>query len=100
MAKKDKKDKKAKKQVTKYGIPELAEAFDMSVGDTRETCSDLVKFVMEMPVGDKLQIPKLGIFEKVIKNPRKARNPRTGETFMTKKKVTIKFRLAANLRDL
>ena len=99
MTKKEAK-KPAKKQVKKHGIPELAEAFSMSVSDTRETCGDLVKFLLEMGVGDKLQIPKLGIFEKVVKMPRNARNPRTGETFMTKKKVTLKFRLGSNLRDL
>ena len=94
----------AKKQdnvkAKKHGITELSEAIDMNLRDTKEIFSDFVGFVEGMGVGDKLAIPKLGIFEKVVKKPRKARNPRTGETFMTKKKVTIKFKLANNLRDL
>lgn len=92
----------AKKQAKakKHGIAELSEAIDMNLRDTKEIFSDFVRFVESMGVGDKLAIPKLGIFEKVVKKPRKARNPRTGETFMTKKKVTVKFRLANNLRDL
>lgn len=92
--------KQVKKQGKKHGIPELSEAVDMNIRDTREICIDIVKFLEGLPVGDKLAIPKLGIFEKIVKQPRNARNPRTGETFMTKKKIALKFKFSSNLRDL
>ena len=84
----------------RHGLKELASAVDMSVADTKEIFNDFVTFISDMGVGDKMSVPGLGIFEKVVKLPRKARNPHTGETIMTKKKVTLKFKLANPLRDL
>lgn len=94
------KGKEKVKKGTTHGISEIAEAIDMGKNDTREVFNDFREFLEKIAVGDKVSIPKFGIFEKVVKKPRKARNPHTGETIMTKKKVTLKFRLASNLRDL
>lgn len=52
----------------------------------------------EMKVYDKINLPGLGAFVMLEKKPRNSRNPKTGETFMSPARKTIKFKMAASLK--
>lgn len=48
---------------------------------------------------DSVTIPGVGKLECIVAPSRKARNPATGESIMTKPKVNVKFRVAKSLKD-
>jgi DNA-binding protein HU-beta len=48
--------------------------------------------------GEKLAIPGFGIFEKVVKPARSARNPATGATVQVPERAAPRFRPAGKLR--
>lgn len=48
---------------------------------------------------DSVTIPGIGKLDCVVQPSRKARNPATGESIMTKPKVAVKFKVSKSLKD-
>lgn len=48
---------------------------------------------------DSVTIPGIGKLDCIVQPSRKARNPATGESIMTKPKVNVKFRVSKSLKD-
>lgn len=48
--------------------------------------------------GESINLPGLGKFVCIERKPRKARNPKTGETFTAPARKAVKFKMAANIR--
>lgn len=69
---------------------------DISKNDILEFVKDVFKNVketiMESKEGESLSIHGFGSFRAITKNPRKARNPKTGETIDVPAKRAVKFR--------
>lgn len=107
-AKSDKSTKAAKIKGTTFNLREfaktVAEGKDISVADTHEILKEFCETVNSTVVGgtlepgDKINLPGLGIMHCVTKKARKARNPKTGETFQVAERPAVKFKLTPTLR--
>jgi len=82
---------------------ELAEAVADKLGYPLSTCSDIVDSFfdsMKSSVldGTSIKLVHFGTFLVREKNPRKGRNPRTGETITIKERQIVSFRPSKKLR--
>jgi DNA-binding protein HU-beta len=83
---------------------ELIEALAVRLGDrkTATTALDAVLAEVQAAVtkGDRVAITGFGVFEKRVRGPRTARNPRTGEAVKVKKTSVPTFRPGAGFKDM
>ena len=57
------------------------------------------KMVQSLSEGNRIEIRGFGSFEVRFREPRKARNPKTGETVFTDGKYTVHFKPGKEMRD-
>lgn len=105
----DKAEKKSKKGTT-YNLHDFAKAIsedkdvDVNTGDIHKVlqsfCDSVSSHVTESHLnpGDKINFPGVGALVCVQKKPRNARNPKTGETFVSPARPAVKFKLSSHLR--
>ncbi|HWS32399.1 MAG TPA: HU family DNA-binding protein, partial [Actinoplanes sp.] len=83
---------------------ELIEALAGRLGDKKTATLALDAFISEVQnavaKGDKVALTGFGSWEKRVRNPRTARNPRTGEPVKVKKTSVAVFRVGSAFRDL
>ncbi|NNK94399.1 MAG: integration host factor subunit alpha [Desulfobacterales bacterium] len=82
---------------------ELAEAVAEKLGYPQSACSDIVDSFFDtmkssMLDGTSIKLVHFGTFLVREKNPRKGRNPRTGETITIKERQIVSFRPSKKLR--
>jgi DNA-binding protein HU-beta len=80
-------------------IAQVAARMDVS----RRVATDAVEAVVEsissaVERGEKAVIPGFGTFEGVLRAPRRARNPQTGESVTVPARVVPSFRAGSDLR--
>jgi len=85
---------------TKYALSDFAASTEHPAKEVKEIFSQLTDYLTGLKIGDKLSIHGLGIFSKIKKKARKARNPKTGGMVDVPARVTIKFKLTNSMRDL
>ncbi len=83
---------------------ELAEALTTQLGYPQSTCSELVdsfldKMKQTLLDGEPIKFVHFGTFNVRDKQPRRGRNPRTGETITIKKRQMISFRPSKKMRE-
>lgn len=83
---------------------ELVEALAGRLGDKKLATAALDAVLSEIQAavtkGEKVAITGFGIFEKRVRGPRTARNPRTGETVKVKKTSVPTFRPGSTFKDM
>jgi DNA-binding protein HU-beta len=83
---------------------ELIEALSARLGDRKTATAALDAVLAEIQQvvtkGDKVAITGFGVFEKRVRGPRTARNPRTGEAVKVKKTSVPAFRAGASFREM
>jgi DNA-binding protein HU-beta len=83
---------------------ELIEALAGRLGDRKTATAALDAVLSEVQAavtkGDKVAITGFGVFEKRVRGPRTARNPRTGEAVKVKKTSVPTFRPGAGFKDM
>lgn len=84
---------------------ELAKAISDKAGITRAQAGDAVDALAEAIVAaakrdDSVQLAGFGTFHAKHREAREVRNPRTGETMMSKAKTSLAFRPASALKDI
>jgi DNA-binding protein HU-beta len=83
---------------------ELIEALSDRLGDRKTATAALDAVLAEVQAavtkGDRVAITGFGVFEKRVRGPRTARNPRTGETVKVKKTSVPTFRPGAGFKDM
>jgi integration host factor subunit alpha len=82
---------------------ELAEEVSSRLGYPLSTCSDIVDHFFDalkssMLDGSDVKLVHFGTFSIRDKNPRKGRNPRTGETITIQERQIVSFRPSKKLR--
>lgn len=78
----------------------LAELLDIPKKDADDVLWAFQEvFTETVKNGDSLTIPGVGKLSCIVSPARNARNPRTGETFVTKPKVNVKFNLSASFKE-
>ncbi len=83
---------------------ELAEAVANQLGYPRSSCSEIVDSFFKtmknsLMGGNPIKIVHFGTFSLRDKNPRKGRNPRTGESILIKKRQMVSFKPSKILRE-
>ncbi|WP_421792173.1 HU family DNA-binding protein [Hyphobacterium sp.] len=84
---------------------ELAKAVADSTGMSKAQAGEAVDATIDAIVGavkgkDNVQLAGFGTFYPKHREARQVRNPRTGETMMSKAKTSAAFRPAASLKDI
>jgi DNA-binding protein HU-beta len=83
---------------------ELIEALATRLGDKKTASAALDAVLSEVQSavakGDRVAITGFGVFEKRVRGPRTARNPRTGEAVKVKKTSVPTFRPGAGFKDV
>jgi integration host factor subunit alpha len=82
---------------------ELAEAVSSKLGYPLSSCSNIVDQLFDamkssMLDGSSVKLVHFGTFSVRDKNPRKGRNPRTGETITIEERQIVSFRPSKKLR--
>jgi len=83
---------------------ELSETINNKLGYPKSSCTKLVDaFLSSMKStlinGESIKLVHFGTFTVKDKNPRKGRNPQTGEQIIIKKRQMISFRPSKKLRQ-
>jgi integration host factor subunit alpha len=83
---------------------ELAEALTAKLGYSQNTCSELIDTFLDrmksrLLDGESIKFVHFGTFNVRDKQPRRGRNPRTGETITIKKRQMISFRPSKKMRE-
>lgn len=83
---------------------ELIEALTVRLGDRRTATQALDAVLAEIQAavtkGDRVAITGFGAFEKRVRGPRTARNPRTGESVKVKKTSVPAFKAGAGFKEM
>lgn len=84
---------------------DLAKAVADSTGMSKAQAGEAVDATIDAIVGavkgkDNVQLAGFGTFYAKHREARQVRNPRTGETMMSKAKTSAAFRPAASLKDI
>lgn len=83
---------------------ELIDALAARLGDRRTATAALDAVLAEVQAavakGDRVAITGFGVFEKRVRGPRIARNPRTGETVRVKKTSVPTFKPGTGFREM
>ena len=82
-------------------VEELAERFaQLHVRDAQASVDAIVSaLTMALAKGARIEIRGFGSFTSSQRPPRKARNPRTGESVVVPSKRTVRFKPGADLRE-
>lgn len=86
-----------KKEVVKVIADKYTEFTQKEVGEIVDTFLDTIK--SEVSKGEKIAIPKFGIFEVVERAARECRNPQTGERMQVSACYSPKFKPAKDFKD-
>ncbi|MEA3467395.1 MAG: integration host factor subunit alpha [Thermodesulfobacteriota bacterium] len=83
---------------------ELAEALTAQLGYSQSTCSELIDSFLDrmknrLLNGEPIKFVHFGTFNVRDKQPRRGRNPRTGETITIKPRQMISFRPSKKMRE-
>ncbi len=83
---------------------ELAEALTAQLGYSQSTCSELIDTFLDgmknrLLNGEPIKFVHFGTFNVRDKQPRRGRNPRTGETITIKPRQMISFRPSKKMRE-
>lgn len=83
---------------------ELAEALTSQLGYSQSSCSELVDMFLDrmkekLLNGESIKFVHFGTFNVRDKQPRRGRNPRTGESITIKSRQMISFRPSKKMRD-
>jgi DNA-binding protein HU-beta len=83
---------------------ELIDVLAARLGDKKTATAALDAVLAEVQAavtkGDRVAITGFGVFEKRVRGPRTARNPRTGEAVMVKKTSVPTFRPGAGFKEM
>lgn len=84
---------------------ELIDAVTSHLGVDKRTATNAVEAVVDtitrtVAAGEKVAITGFGVFEKIERGARTARNPATGATVKVKKTSVPKFRPGSNFKDV
>lgn len=99
--------KVAKKDSKKFVVRDIVKTYadknDFAYGRVHEFAKDFISEIHDtivgLDVGDKLFVNGVGTFQKVHKDARKARNPKTGEAIKIPAKDVIKFKISNSLKN-
>lgn len=83
---------------------ELAEALNAQLGYSQSSCSELVDTFFDkmkdcLLSGESIKFVHFGTFNVRDKQPRRGRNPRTGESITIKERQMISFRPSKKMRE-
>ncbi|SHO53153.1 integration host factor subunit alpha [Desulfopila aestuarii] len=83
---------------------DLAEAISNQLGYPQSSCADIVDSFLDtmkqaLLDGETIKLVHFGTFSVRDKQPRRGRNPRTGESITIKKRQTVSFRPSKKLRE-
>jgi len=83
---------------------DLAEAISNQLGYPQSSCADIVDSFLDamkqaLLEGETIKLVHFGTFSIRNKEPRRGRNPRTGESITIKKRQTVSFRPSKKLRE-
>ena len=87
--------------LTKTDIVELiVEKNDFSPAEAKDVLEELIEIIKStLASGEDLMISGFGKFQVNEKNPRKGRNPATGDSMVLSKRRVVTFKCAGKLRD-
>lgn len=89
--------KLTKKDITKVIADKYGEFTQKEIGEIIDTFLDTVKD--SVAKGEKVSLPKFGIFEVIERAARECRNPSTGERMMVAACKVPKFKPAKDFKD-
>ena len=79
-------------------ISEIASSKNLSIQDAEKIVSIIINDITRtLFLGDRAEFRGFGIFSARIREERRARNPKTGETITIKRKLIPHFKMAKNL---
>lgn len=87
-----------KKEIVKVVADKHTKFTQKEIGEVVDTFLDTVK--VEVAKGEKVSIPKFGIFESKVRAARTARNPMTGETIDVEACNVCKFKPASDFKNM
>lgn len=90
--------KLTKKEIIKVIADKYTEFTQKEIGEILDAFLDTVKDVVS--AGDKISLPKFGIFESRERAARTARNPATGESIEVAACKVCKFKPAADFKNM
>lgn len=87
-----------KKDIVKVIADKYTEFTQKEIGEVVDTFLDTIK--SEVSKGEKIAIPKFGIFESVERAARECRNPQTNERMQIPAYNTPKFKPASDFKNM
>jgi len=79
----------------------IAEATGLSKKETEIVVEGFITCIIDaLRENDTVEIRGFGTFKNVVRDPRKARNPKTGETIELKKRYVPKFKVSKELKKI
>nr|WP_321402403.1 integration host factor subunit alpha [uncultured Desulfobacter sp.] len=87
--------------LTKMDIVEkISETLDLSGAEAKDTVEEMLEIIkFTLASGEDLMISGFGKFQVNEKDPRKGRNPATGETMMLDGRKIVTFKCSGKLRN-
>lgn len=92
-----------KEQLTHRVFESLTQNFNGKITKVmaEEVVHEIFTLVLQcLAVGGTVRLPEIGTLEVVQVKPRLARNPITGETFTTKQKRKVKYKMSNGVREI
>jgi len=79
----------------------ISEATGISKKETEIIIEGFISTIIEcLNKNDSIEIRGFGTFKNVVRDPRKARNPKTGETIDLKKRYIPKFKVSKEFKKI
>lgn len=79
----------------------ISEATGISKKETEIIIEGFISTIIEcLKENDSIEIRGFGTFKNVVREPRKARNPKTGETIELKKRYIPKFKVSKEFKKI
>ena len=79
----------------------ISEATGISKKETEIVIEGFISTIIEcLSENDSIEIRGFGTFKNLIREPRKARNPKTGETIELKKRFVPKFKVSKEFKRI
>jgi nucleoid DNA-binding protein len=79
----------------------ISEATGISKKETEIIIEGFISTIIEcLSKNDSIEIRGFGTFKNVVRDPRKARNPKTGETIDLKKRYIPKFKVSKEFKKI
>ena len=74
-------------------VQSIAEQLDLPQMETKEIVQKTLDAIIDILVAEgRVELRNFGVFEVRKRNPRQARNPRTGDKVMVGERFTVKFK--------